>query len=489
MATDNAKLIFAQMVNAKAAKLLYATYSELAQAREIAIWWKGEDQYLNAQIIKALDTYGSSLNYPTPCMYVVNPFGDDHEEYTGTWRIVQNRMGSKSEGGGIVQVLREGWATALTESEARIGRYFVDTQNGTYGFTRYWPNIAITSLKALVTGLKDTKTVTDPQARGVTHTGTFALGQPTGEPQEDGAGVVTQTLRMVSSPTSATTLAALTPVVQIGSQIIDPYAMVTAPTLVETEEATASLTFRDLNPASATESKLTLKSEISDATLESALVGTAKWLPTGWKVQSRGWQEDPASNTASFVVGFIWRNNTNIVPHVERVANDQVARTWYRVDATTKDALIRAAVTGPPAVALGIARSSFTYDYNGDGTGSSDTFTHAALYVTDHHDRTFSVQQVGTRQGAGATTNIYYSKSFTTKDPVESRIYNGIAQTKQRTYTHYIKYFTGEEWAAAAIETAAGSAEVVEGSVNIKTIRPNYVKAEWTEVALAGTWA
>lgn len=408
MPTDNEKLIFDKYVRAKDAKFISATYSSLAQSRELVIGWPGQNDFLNEQILRALDKYSSSLNFPNERLYVVNPLGDD-EKFSGTWRIVTNRMGSKAEGGGIVQVLREGWATALTESEARIGRYFVDTQNGTYGFSRYWPNIAITSLKALVTGLTGTKTVTNPLARGVVHAGTFALGQPTGEPQEDGAGVIQQTLRLVSTPTTIVRLEAtpaatvtlddVTPLVQIGSQIIDP--TVIDPLIAAGPPATdtglvdcarvATLTFRDLNPTAAV--RLLCEETAKPSEFQTAFAASASTILTsGWKYASRAWSDDAETNTGSLIVTFTRNTNTNVTPLVERISNNSAIRTWYTVDSATKDVLTRD-YSASPAVALGIARASFSFDHDGDGAAS--TFVHSDLSIVDNHDRTFTVQQNG----------------------------------------------------------------------------------------------
>jgi len=484
LSDDEIDAILARDVPAASAQRFALSSQDIIGDEEVGVFFNVTSDSLATAAVAVLRAYASSDNFPEKRHYVTElKLSGEAHALPGPYRCALTRLSAKGEPGKVVQIWRKGWATSLDELEARLGRIFIDVQNGRYGLTRYWPNIARTSLKTLALARRTTKTASNPKADGETHTGTFAVSGGAAAPMEgDGAGVYSETLRIVDSPTTAATLAALTPIVQIGSQIIDPIAFDASAATVSTAK-TATLVFRNLANTAAV--RLAMEQTITPAQIETAFVGSGKLLPTAsWKYLRRQWSEDAESNTGIFAIYFDRNTNTNTTPLYSSVSKEQVTRTWYRVDKATKDALVQP-YAEDPAQALGIARASFTYDIS-DNASAAVTFSHQQYWVSDNHDRTFNVQQVGARQGTGAGTNIYFSYKQTLYDPAEWRVYNGAVQSKQRTYTWRCKYFTGEEWAAAAI--AAEENQVVQGSVSIKTIRPNYVKAEWTVVLSDGTW-
>jgi hypothetical protein len=89
--------------------------------------------------------------------------------------------------------------TALTESEARLVAFHIEASSGLFGFTRQWTDIDATTVDALVTTLKTTKTVTNPLVDGQTHSGTFnVLGEPDSIVQDDRSVTIRQRLHLAN---------------------------------------------------------------------------------------------------------------------------------------------------------------------------------------------------------------------------------------------------------------------------------------------------
>ena len=204
--TDRFSVIRAHIVREQDAALVSVTWNSILRTREMTrAWFKIEDQYYE-QAVRLLYDYGSADN-TTPQTYVTAPKTTDKETFAGTWRVVSVRGAKKGEMAGIYQTLREGWATSLSEDEARLGQVSGNAATGDFSFQRYWPNIDNTVIHTLTEGLKAIQTVTDPKVEGVTYTGTFAASECAGQVMEgDGAGIVSQRLTATWAVASATDL-------------------------------------------------------------------------------------------------------------------------------------------------------------------------------------------------------------------------------------------------------------------------------------------
>jgi len=101
---------------------------------------------------------------------------------------------------------------------------------------------------------------------------------------------------------------------------------------------------------------------------------------------------------------------------ISLTAGGTITREWYRRTATAMTTLTTAA---------GAAISNITYDAN--------VYTHSSFTVTDHHDGSYTVRQVGSRQTTG-----YYTDSNTTFATVQTRTKNGLEQYRVVTMVRYV---------------------------------------------------
>jgi len=115
--------------------------------------------------------------------------------YSGTWyiRSVQTKD-TKSEGFHIYEELVKGFATTIPNAGARLVRVQAEPNLGLFKLTRRWPYIDPNTADTLITGLKNTLTVTDPQADSQAYSGTFAIGKVWGDKESDGSVTIYQEL-------------------------------------------------------------------------------------------------------------------------------------------------------------------------------------------------------------------------------------------------------------------------------------------------------
>jgi hypothetical protein len=117
--------------------------------------------------------------------------------------------------------------TTLAEDKARLipGRTVNPTIAGDK-LLRRWEYIDATVADTLVTTLKSTSTVTNPQADGQTYTGKFAVGEVLAQAQGDRSVTVTQELTLVNEITSTIgTLQALSPLKEYDNEILRAFSL------------------------------------------------------------------------------------------------------------------------------------------------------------------------------------------------------------------------------------------------------------------------
>jgi len=329
MATpETYKLLLERSLQEKDAKLIYCDFKPILGTREMLRMWPLASSNQTRDTVMALDLYSSAKNYPKQLHHVTDPFSDRTEEYTGIWRVIDNRVAKHGEDEGVYQLLREGWATSLEEDEARFSAVQGTNADGTLAFTRTWPNINPTLVAALTATLKATASVTNPKLEGVEQTGTFASSQVAGQIMpEDGAGIVSQVLTLTTTIGTgtgsqlATALAARKYTKTRNNEILSLFNL-------ETGEAdTEALVFTNLLPADETKCMTT----ITDANLVSALA-------SGWTYAGRNWKTEQ-NGTATFTVAFrqvsfnAWSGNTystyNTIDYTDKGRDgEQRSKTW-----------------------------------------------------------------------------------------------------------------------------------------------------------------
>jgi len=240
-------------------ELIVCQYNSILKTRElIRVCTTVTDNEME-QAIRLLDLYTSARNKDQQ-RWVKDPQAGN-QPFPGTWRLVTNRMSEKGEPDGVVQVLREGWATELTDDESRFENFLGSPATGTRSFTQFWQNIDITVTESLANTLNDTAIVTDPVVETATVTGTFAASQVTGVVMpEDGAGRISRVLSEVAAIEAAADLSSLDPILQQGNTILNLFG------LQQGEADYFTFTFTNINPASRLQCM-----GISDADLVSTL--------------------------------------------------------------------------------------------------------------------------------------------------------------------------------------------------------------------------
>jgi hypothetical protein len=188
-----------------------STLVPLGDMDEVVIEW---GPFSTAKSVSQYKAFLRHFTWPTnaehtPAVAKSYVEGDEPEEVAlyvegqplhGRWRQAFVRERRQESRPGQVEyyvllTLRKGFASALAEDEARLGRCVAMPNRNTYLFERYWPNVENVQVEPLVHALRSTASVTDPQMEGVPRAGTFPVGRVEGDKSdEDGAGVVRQWL-------------------------------------------------------------------------------------------------------------------------------------------------------------------------------------------------------------------------------------------------------------------------------------------------------
>lgn len=313
--TKNYPILRTKYLQKDQARRISFQYNTALKTRELNIYWPLEDGKLIEEGVRMLDTFGDSGSQ-TAKRYVMDPMASG-TPHPGVWRVVYVRGNHGEEPSGIYMLLREGWATTLTDDEARIQLVAGTPQTGDLSLTRYWPNIANSHVETLTTTLNATRTVTSFVQEGVTRTGTYAVSAVRGEKDEaDGAGRVYQTLTQYTALSGATDeainaeLDALRSTVTYDNEILNLFGLQTG------EGDALAMVWRNLDVSSRDKACVTL----TDA--QALALGAG--IPTGftWTYAGRKWQEEQ-NGTATFIVALkktVWSNTTPTYYNVD-VAN------------------------------------------------------------------------------------------------------------------------------------------------------------------------
>ena len=114
--------------------------------------------------------------------------------FDGLWRSVEiETEPNKDRGFSLSHTFRFGYATSLSEDEARFGKIEAGVQNETLRLTRVWNNLDNKAVDAIVVATALSKTVTNPKIEGTEKTGVFTVVDVSGETADDGSGTVSQT--------------------------------------------------------------------------------------------------------------------------------------------------------------------------------------------------------------------------------------------------------------------------------------------------------
>jgi hypothetical protein len=343
-----------------------------------------------AAAIDYLREYTSTTN-EAKSFSVLNPvaLGTHEAPYSGTWRCASV---GRDKDGRIVQVLRYGWATTLAEDEARIAEPTGAPATGSYTITRYWPNIANTSLEGLVRTLKATTSYTSSstsvlvEGKAITPGLVFAASGVRGGRAEDGSGIVYQTLTLLQSISGANSAAVATAAMLLKYRVSYEQDILNLFGLNTAEQEGMALVWTSL-PDTETARQLLCVMLIDADILAKVNDGTAG-IPEdeyGWSYEGRKWlpQED---GTAQFIVGFkkltaaaTWAGNkrqmgisspngNDISPEiaVSQLSRAQAIADYVTVDA---EAAVAWAATGLGGVAVGAASKFQLGDiYSNSGT-------------------------------------------------------------------------------------------------------------------------